>query len=74
VSDPRRFVRRAFAAVALTTDSSFLTANANDFGFEHVFARQLGLRTVALTGVGGGQVARVADVCIELVEQELCSA
>jgi D-sedoheptulose 7-phosphate isomerase len=37
----QRFVRRAFAAVALTTDSSFLTANANDFGFEHVFARQV---------------------------------
>jgi phosphoheptose isomerase len=94
----QRFVRRAFAAVALTTDTSFLTANANDFGFEHVFARQvealgrvgdvvlgittsgnspnvvaalargrqLGLRTVALTGAGGGLVAGVADVCIRV--------
>jgi len=93
-----RFVRRAFAAVALTTDTSFLTANANDFGFEHVFTRQveargrpgdiilgittsghsanvvaalargrqLGLRTVALTGSRGGQVAGVADVCIRV--------
>jgi D-sedoheptulose 7-phosphate isomerase len=33
--------RRAVAAVALTTDSSLLTAAANDLGFEHVFARQL---------------------------------
>lgn len=35
------FVRPALAALALTTDTSFLTANANDFGFERVFARQV---------------------------------
>lgn len=35
------FVRPALAALALTTDTSFLTANANDFGFEGVFARQV---------------------------------
>lgn len=28
-------------AIALTTDSSILTALANDFGFDHVFARQV---------------------------------
>jgi D-sedoheptulose 7-phosphate isomerase len=33
--------RRAVAAIALTTDSSLLTAAANDLGFEQVFARQL---------------------------------
>jgi D-sedoheptulose 7-phosphate isomerase len=33
--------RRALAAIALTTDTSFLTASANDFGFEKVFARQV---------------------------------
>jgi phosphoheptose isomerase len=33
--------RPALAAVALTTDSSTLTAIANDFGFEQVFARQV---------------------------------
>jgi D-sedoheptulose 7-phosphate isomerase len=33
--------RAALAAIALTTDTSFLTANANDFGFENVFARQV---------------------------------
>src|SRR5690242_427422 len=33
--------RRAYPAVALTTDSSLLTAAANDLGFEHVFARQI---------------------------------
>jgi D-sedoheptulose 7-phosphate isomerase len=33
--------RRSLAAVALTTDTSILTAAANDLGFEHVFARQV---------------------------------
>ncbi len=33
--------RRALAALALTTDTSTLTAGANDFGFETVFARQI---------------------------------
>jgi D-sedoheptulose 7-phosphate isomerase len=33
--------RPAFAAVALTTDTSALTAIANDYGFEQVFARQV---------------------------------
>lgn len=33
--------RRAVAAIALTTDTSLLTAAANDLGFEHVFARQV---------------------------------
>ena len=34
--------RRPIAALALTTDTSTLTAGANDFGFETVFARQIG--------------------------------
>ncbi len=33
--------RRAIAALALTTDSSTLTAGANDFGYDTVFARQI---------------------------------
>jgi D-sedoheptulose 7-phosphate isomerase len=33
--------RRAWPAVALTTDSSILTAVANDYGFDSVFARQV---------------------------------
>ncbi len=38
-----RFVkdRRAWPAVALTTDTSILTAVGNDFGFDQVFARQI---------------------------------
>jgi len=33
--------RRALPAVALTSDSSVLTAIANDYGYEHVFSRQI---------------------------------
>ena len=33
--------RAAIAAIALTTDTSALTAIGNDFGFEHLFARQI---------------------------------
>lgn len=33
--------RRPFAAIALTTDSSMLTAAGNDLGFDQIFARQL---------------------------------
>ena len=33
--------RRALPALALTTDTSVLTAQANDHGYDHVFARQV---------------------------------
>ena len=33
--------RAAYAAIALTTDTSFLTACANDYSFDDVFARQV---------------------------------
>jgi len=38
-----RFIgeRRALPALALTTDSSILTAVGNDYGFEQIFARQI---------------------------------
>jgi phosphoheptose isomerase len=36
-----RLDRRALSAIALTTDSSALTAIVNDYGFERVFSRQL---------------------------------
>ena len=88
--------RGALPALALTANSSDLTAIANDYGFERVFARLLeahgvagdvaiaistsgnsanvtaavceakerGLRTIALTGKGGGELAGLADVAI----------
>ena len=40
--------RRGFPAVALTTDTSLLTAVSNDYGFEAVFERQV----EALVGAG----------------------
>jgi D-sedoheptulose 7-phosphate isomerase len=36
-----RRARRAVAAIALTTDTSLLTAAGNDLGFEEIFARQV---------------------------------
>ena len=36
-----RAERPGLAAIALTTDTSALTAIGNDYGFEHVFARQV---------------------------------
>lgn len=90
--------RAPLPAVALTTDTSALTAIANDYGFEHVFARQLlalgragdvaiaistsgrsknvlvaveaarsrGLTVIALTGGDGGELAQLADICINV--------
>jgi D-sedoheptulose 7-phosphate isomerase len=39
--------RRAFPAIALTTDTSALTAISNDHGYEQVFARQVEALAVA---------------------------
>lgn len=44
--------RAPIAAVALTTDTSTLTAIGNDFGFEHLFARQV------------EALCRPGDVCV----------
>lgn len=33
--------RKAYPAIALTTDTSLLTATGNDFGFDHIFERQV---------------------------------
>lgn len=88
--------RRGLRAVALTTDSSALTAIGNDYGFENIFSRQvealarpgdvliglstsggsknivsalekakeIGAKTVALVGPGGGAMADAADLCL----------
>src|SRR6185503_5474908 len=51
--------RRGLAAIALTTNTSSLTAIGNDYGYEQVFARQLegvgrpGDVLVAITTSGG---------------------
>jgi D-sedoheptulose 7-phosphate isomerase len=40
--------RNPFPAIALTTDTSLLTAIGNDYGYQHVFARQV--RALARAG------------------------
>ena len=54
----RLFYDRApLAALALTTDSSILTAVANDYGFQHIFERQvlaLGQEGDVLLGISTG--------------------
>jgi D-sedoheptulose 7-phosphate isomerase len=70
-----RFIRerRALPAVALTTDTSALTAIANDYGYDEVFARQvraLGARgDVALAISTSGKspsVLRAVDACRDI--------
>ena len=88
--------RKPLPALALTADTSALTAIGNDYGYAEVFARQLkgigakgdvlvalstsgnsenvlravkvakamGIRTIALTGQGGGKLGRLSDLCI----------
>ncbi len=88
--------RRALPAISLTTDTSNLTALANDFGYDVVFSRQLealgqagdvliaistsgnspnvleavktartmGIRSIALSGRGGGALHKAVDLSI----------
>jgi len=59
--------RPAMAAIALTTDTSILTAVANDYAFDRIFARQLeGLGRpgdVALGISTSGRSANVIEGC-----------
>ncbi len=91
-------MRRALAALALTTDTSALTAVGNDIAFDKIFSRQIealgrpgdvaiglttsgasgnvveglkaasaaGLKTIAMTGEGGGKAAEWADVLLDV--------
>ena len=88
--------RKSLAAIALTTDTSIITALGNDYGFDIVFSRQIeglarpndivigistsgnskniiagiaqakkmGLKTVSLTGCGGGMLAPLSDISL----------
>lgn len=60
--------RAGLAALALTTDTSFLTAYANDFGYEGVFSRQvetLGNEGDVLIGIStSGKSANVVAACL----------
>ncbi|HKY45656.1 MAG TPA: D-sedoheptulose 7-phosphate isomerase [Pyrinomonadaceae bacterium] len=88
--------RRSWPAIALTTDTSALTAVSNDLGYEEVFARQvlglaqpgdvlvaistsgksknvlraaeqareIGCKTIALTGATGEPLGSICDVVV----------
>ncbi|HLD88590.1 MAG TPA: D-sedoheptulose 7-phosphate isomerase [Candidatus Nanoarchaeia archaeon] len=88
--------RKALPAIALTTDSSILTAWSNDYSFDTVFSRQLealgkindvffgistsgnskniieaarkakelGIRTIVLSGNNGGKLKDIADISL----------
>jgi len=93
--------RRALPALAMTTDTSVMTAVANDYSFADVFRRQIealgragdvalgittsgesanviaalraaraaGLKTIALTGRGGGEAGRAAEIHVNVPDQ-----
>lgn len=65
--------RRAWPSIALTTDTSALTALSNDFGYEHVFSRQVealaleGDVLIALSTSGGSaNVIKAAEAARKL--------
>ena len=93
-----RHDRAGIPSIALSTDTSILTAASNNYGYEHIFqrqvetlagkgdvvvavttsgnsrnvflaleaARKIGAVTVALTGKGGGLIAKAADFLLEV--------
>lgn len=90
--------RNPLPGLALTANSSTVTAIGNDYGFDDIFARQvrglgrpgdvlvalstsgnsrnivaavdagraLGLRSIGLTGAGGGQLTERCELCIRV--------
>ena len=67
------FDRPGLSAVALTTDSSMLTAISNDYGYEYVFTRQLQAQArsgdvfVGITTSGKSKnVLRAFEECVKL--------
>ena len=67
--------RPAIPAIALTTDTSLLTAVANDFGFEEIFARQveaLGHQSDVLVGIStSGNSRNVVRAFEQAASQDL---
>jgi len=70
-------LRKAQPAIALTTDSSILTASGNDLGFEKVFARQveaLGatgdvLLAISTSGASANVVEAAGMRCLDLIDE-----
>ena len=60
--------RRPFPAVALTADSSVLTTIGNDYGYEHIFARQiagLGRRGDVAFGISTSGRSRNVELALD---------
>ncbi|MGZ3756174.1 MAG: D-sedoheptulose 7-phosphate isomerase [Mucilaginibacter sp.] len=96
------FDRPGIASIALTTDTSIITAIGNDYGYEKLFSRQIqalgnegdvfigistsgnspniingfleckkkGIKTIGLTGITGGKMADLCDICIKVPSPE----
>ena len=66
--------RRALAAIALTTDTSILTAVGNDYGYEKIFSRQIEALAnpgdVALGISTGGTSKNVINGLIKASQQQ----
>ena len=94
--------RPGLAAIALTTDTSILTAIGNDYGYDYTFARQVealgregdvlvvistsgnspniiraaevakqrGISVIGFTGLGGGKLAPMSDICFRIPSNE----
>lgn len=61
------FDRSSLPAVALTTDTSILTAVGNDYGFEHLFARQVeGLGNTGDVFIAYSTSGRSANILLAL--------
>lgn len=90
--------KQPLPAISLTTDTSILTAIANDYGYDDVFAKQvkalgekgdilfaistsgnspnvlkavefareIGMKSISLTGKDGGKIARISDIDINI--------
>jgi len=91
-----RMERNAFPALSLTTNTSIITAVANDYGYDMIFARQveafgreidlivgistsgnspnvvegikkakqIGAKTIGMTGKDGGKIGEMADISL----------
>jgi D-sedoheptulose 7-phosphate isomerase len=67
--------RRALPAIALTTDSSILTAIGNDYGFDAVFTRQIEALAVpgdVVIGISTSGTSRNVTTALELARTRGC--
>jgi len=65
--------RRGLPAIALTTDSSILTAVANDYGYEQVFSRQVeALATAGDVVIGISTSGHSANILAALAAARQC--